>query len=884
MIDFIFITSKETPNFNIMTKSLHSIKNIILLVFIGLVFTTKSNGQNPFNCDYNAYLFQFNDIYAVDLASGSYYLVKEDIIPGRINGAAYNPADGFIWGAVRDSKDIVRIGADFEIDLFEIPELPDANKYVGAIDPNGLYFLKGSGADYHTMDLDPNSPTYAQYIASGTLSQSLHNHDWAFNAVDGQLYTVEKSSNILYRVDPSNGNVTSLGVVPILSGLNYTYGAVYFDADGRFYVSANQTGTIYVIQEVQTLDEETEMESNIFAFGPSSSSNDGARCPTAPVPQEDCINGLDDDGDGLVDCEDPSCSGYANCPVIEAPTTSSNDGGLESNGRLSQQINQRNFYRAKSGYSFDQMNARRVTRASMNAQRNGNNSFMLQDFIPLTTISEDYVVDATPQDLVGITNATEVYAVDYMKNNNSIASILALKTENGVYEHTKYICDRLLGAEILSISTIELTEDFHFIKSLIKNADNTVEFVLSLSARVINSDANFQVDSHWNIDQYDDTATYYNFQIWTKSIDDLYSLGLEVLSLLNAEKPISDYDLSTPPTVFVKKGQYINGTLDLEIVNTNLTSNVDLTSGYRLTETSEFESYDTTVDVSGGYITNHQVDTGSLFDIGFRIGDGIETPDDLFMSDGPWGIDDADPSTSVLSYEILPNNQTFNNEEFPVARNLDLEVETSGYVSAYRALTPRFQPVDVSDYNTFKFTASGSGIMQVTLIKSSISDWEDQYRASVSLSESSSQDFEIHMSSFLNDMGQHVDANDITTIVFTLESEDGTSVKKHLNIEHLRFSQQALSTDELEANVSEIKVYPNPLKQNATIEFNTATSQNIEVMVYNQLGAVVHKLNFESVVGNNKVDFDRQSLASGLYFLRVSSHNNHFKTIKLIIE
>ena len=71
--------------------------------------------------------------------------------------------------------------------------------------------------------------------------------------------------------------------MPILSGLNYTYGAVYFDASGRFYISSNQTGTIYVIQNVQDLNGSTSMDSNLFAFGPSSSSNDGARCPTGNV-------------------------------------------------------------------------------------------------------------------------------------------------------------------------------------------------------------------------------------------------------------------------------------------------------------------------------------------------------------------------------------------------------------------------------------------------------------------------------------------------------------------------------------------------------------------------------------------------------------------------
>lgn len=100
-----------------------------------------------------------------------------------------------------------------------------------------------------------------------SLSQAITNHDWAFNAADNMLYTVEKFSNILYRIDPTNGNVQALGVVPILAGLNYTYSAVYFDVDGNFYVSANQTGTVYVIYSVQNVTSTLDMQSNFFAFG-----------------------------------------------------------------------------------------------------------------------------------------------------------------------------------------------------------------------------------------------------------------------------------------------------------------------------------------------------------------------------------------------------------------------------------------------------------------------------------------------------------------------------------------------------------------------------------------------------------------------------------------
>ncbi|MBT8253271.1 MAG: hypothetical protein KJN68_04815, partial [Bacteroidia bacterium] len=281
---------------------------------LSTVVISQLSAQNePFNCSYSAYLFQYNDIYSVDLATGNSYVVASDVTEGNINAAAYNPQDGFLWGSLSSpSKTIVRIGADFNTETFYIEELPTSNRYVGDINPDGIYYLKGGGTTFYKIDLNPNSPSYSEFLATGTLSQGISIHDWAFNSQDGQLYTVEKNTNKLYRINPETNEVYNLGEVPILSGFNYTYGAVYFDAAGNFYVSSNQTGTIYIISNVQNLNGSDPINSNLFAFGPSSSSNDGARCPTAPVPLENCSNGIDDDGDGLSDCDDPSCSGVSN--------------------------------------------------------------------------------------------------------------------------------------------------------------------------------------------------------------------------------------------------------------------------------------------------------------------------------------------------------------------------------------------------------------------------------------------------------------------------------------------------------------------------------------------------------------------------------------------
>ncbi|GAA3629449.1 DUF6923 family protein [Flavivirga jejuensis] len=853
----------------------------LLFVFV-FAFITHSNAQDePFNCDYNAYLFQYNDVYAIDLASGSSYNVATDITEGTINAAAYNPADGFIWGSLSyPSKSIVRIGKDFSTLIFYVDELSTSGRYIGDINTQGVYYLKGGGTTYYTIDVNPNSENYGNHIATNDFSQSLSIHDWAFNAVDDKLYTVEKNTNKLYRIDPDTNIIEDLGEVPILSGLNYTYGAVYFDASGRFYVSANQTGTVYVIQNVQDIDGTNAIDSNLFAFGPSSSQNDGARCPTAPVPQEDCINGIDDDGDGLVDCEDPSCSGYASCPVIVAPISSGNEGGLESNNRLSELINKRNFNRAKNNYKFDKASAKRLVKSAKYGKKAGKTGLQLSDFVPIETISEDYIIESSPTDLLNITNATDIYSVDYMKEDKAIATILVLKTDSGVYEHTKYICDRLLGAELLSVSTIEI-RDHSFIKALIRNVDGSLEFVLSLSAKPSNGDNNFEVESHWNLDKYESNVPFYNFQIWSNSLDDLLHLSEEVVRLLDIQKPVTSYNSSAPPTVFVKKGKYHHGKLELQIVNSNKSESINFNAGLRATETNVLENITSTLNLDGNYITNIEVDTGSLFDIGFRIGDGIQTPDDLFMSDGPWGYDDASSGTELITYDIVPNKEAFDAADFPIERNIELIANTNDYIAAYRALTPKYNPVDVSNYNSLQFKAKGTGTMTVRLIKESISNWDAQYKTDVVLTDKL-QDYSMPFSEFTSTNGNNFTTHDITSMIFTMTSETGEEETKEMTLEQLRFStSKAVLVESLN---DKIVISPNPMISNATLHFTSEDSESVELLVYNQLGSLVKRTTHETVEGKNEIKLGRIGLNLGMYFCSIKSNTKTYDPIKLLIE
>lgn len=857
-------------------------KKLQLFLFTFLIFSiskTAFSQSEPFNCVYNAYLFQHNDIYAVNLASGSSVLVAENLVDTKINAAAYNSADGFLWGYVKDeSKTLIRIGKNFETQKFTIESIPDGGdwSYVGDINLDGIYHYK-SGRVIYKVDLNPESDTYLNYLESFNLPANYNIHDWAFNANDGMLYAVEKSTNILYRINVETNTTTNLGVIPILNGVDYAYGAVYFDLDGNFYISANETGTIYRVKAVQDITANGEMDSNLFAFGPASSSNDGARCPAAPVPDEDCSNGVDDDGDGLVDCDDPACSGVAACPVI-TPVTPGNDGGLESNNRLSEKINARNYFRKRSNYNFNASKAP-VFKPAINTF--GTTGESIEDFIPTDTLVNTNPVISTPKDLYNLSNAIDIYSVDYLnENDETMASILALETEDGVYEHTKYICDRLLGAEILGINTFLINEEL-FIKTTIKNPGGEVEHVLSFS--VYDKGDSYGVESHWNLDKYS-KESFYNFQIWANSVDDLYKLSYKIIDTFQKIKKISSYNTSTPPTTFVRSGSYKNGKLSLNITNAANSTSIQVQGGIRETETSEEETINTTVAVDG-YSSTLEFDSGTLFDFGFRItGDKGGTPDDLYIADGAWGVDDSSYNTEVLEYEISAQTETAIDNAFLVERNIYLSAKTENYISAYKAFTPRFRAIDLSEYNTLKFNTKGSGEMSIIIMKDNVEEWDAQHKYTLELS-AEMETKEIRLTEFKNNTGESIDMSNVTMIVFQQKVNTiGTAETKEMSLENIQFQTLEKEIISEDTNINEPIFVTNQIIEATTIEISSSKESTYELSVYNITGKKIQTLTGDINKGVNSIYYTKPDNCSGVCIYKMEIENGKTYKGKLIFQ
>jgi len=248
------------------------------LLFAVLSFQVESAPFN--NCPSKAFLIQETvaQLYGVNLVTGDYSLLSSDLgTNNKINGFGFNFHDNYLYGWGYEWGTLIRIGNDFQAESLVVSNNPGANFFVGdvALNENAYYmYKKGSSFGLYKIVLDESAADYlvSTRIIDGA-SLSLAIFDLAFHPENGFAYSVDSNGN-LFRINVSDGSALSLGNV----GVSGTFGAVYFDVNGNLYISRNQDGQIFRIDLTVAAP-----AAELFAYGPSSSNNDGARCAIAPI-------------------------------------------------------------------------------------------------------------------------------------------------------------------------------------------------------------------------------------------------------------------------------------------------------------------------------------------------------------------------------------------------------------------------------------------------------------------------------------------------------------------------------------------------------------------------------------------------------------------------
>ncbi|WP_420571111.1 DUF4114 domain-containing protein [Kordia sp.] len=565
--------------------------------------------------------------------------------------------------------------------------------------------------------------------------------------------------------------------------------------------------------------------------------------------------------------------------------TSAYDGGLESNGNLAALIAQRNLKRIQIGDSGDKKQVQTFYNKQNYSSENPEDGTSLDSYLPDTGMfGTETAHISTPTDLLGITNATEVFALDMYQENTRVSAVLATATEGAIYDHSKVICDRLNNSSLDDVRTV-IVRGHQLISAKIKRPTGETEYTLSFSVKL--GDTANELFSFWNIAQYPE-GNYYNFQIWGGSFSQVFTIGNHIIDTLTQEKPLNSQTLDDViPPVFVSSGYYANGNVHLNIINKINTTSILFDASIAATEVSERTTMTQNISLTGDWNDTVMIATGQLFDIGLSLSTDVSAQQDaLYLADGPWGIDYQEDNVIVTNFHVDNTTVQDIEDSYEIERQAIVSGQAQGTVNLFRHVLPGDQTLDVSEYDAFQFNITNSQPVEIILVQEDLDDWNNRYRISISQNNTETM-YRIPFNEFEDGNGNPADITNVKTIIFSTQGDYQSYIPFNLQVHSARFGMEnTLDIEEFEIEVAHNKLMaiPNPMITQTQLQFTAKQSEDAQLSVYDQVGKVVYTTKVKSKIGQNTVPLNRNNLRPGLYFCKIESRSQTYKTLKLIVK
>ncbi len=501
---------------------------------------------------------------------------------------------------------------------------------------------------------------------------------------------------------------------------------------------------------------------------------------------------------------------------------------------------------------------------------------------------DQYDKTSAVTDLETFTNAIDVRAVDFTKNKVTKAVAFATKTLGGVYSHTKPICDRLRGAELLKVENV-LIQGLTFVRYTLKQEDGSLEYAISFSAGTKSGRNNFSIQSNWMTKDYIGEDTLVNYQLWAANPSNVETMVVEVLSRLQNIMPVQQINKNGLPNAYVESGNRKATNLSLTIQN-----NTSNTAGYfELTE-RKYEDGSTAVRTVPFTITANAKSTVELpvgdsyeADVKMFLNNGLE--DLVYMADGIWGKSFNQATTTVNQFSVSnDDNRQYSSDEYPLLRNVTIQATSPDYVSVYKFLRGGGAAQNLSEYKSFKFTANTNSAsnIRVTITKKSIAGWDKQYTYLVSNVEDG-KTYQIGLSEFVSadsSLSKTMDASDITSVVFSIEISSGQSTNFTTALRDLSFTKEdVVYTRTLE--VKSVNIAPNPNKGVFKVSFVSPNDKPLKLKVLDLSGRIVASKFITAIRGNNQVSVElTNGLKNGYYVVALEGFDTKYEPQKLMIN
>jgi len=579
--------------------------------------------------------------------------------------------------------------------------------------------------------------------------------------------------------------------------------------------------------------------------------------------------------------------------VYSCSVSSGSTGGLESKS-LGAAIGERNFNLYKNGKNgpVQYTEAELITapkRGSFGTFGIGSVSSLAAKMPDQVSTYLPYDKSASVTDLESITNAIDVRAIDFTQSNLPKAVAFATQTVGGIYSHTKPICDRLKGAQLLNIENVQI-QGLTFIRYTIQQPDGGTEYAVSFSAGQKGGRGTYSIQSDWLMPDYASEDTMYNYQLWAASPADVNTMVTQVLSKLKTNMPVAQVYANDLPGAYVSAASRQGTTLNLTVNNRTANTSGYFTLTQKATEnTSVSDNVVIPFTVGANGKTTVSIPVGDTYDANISMVFNNTTTDMLYMADGIWGTS-SDNNTTVSQFNVTNNSsRVYPENEYALLRDVQVQVTTPSYLSIYKYLKGGAAATNLSAYKSFHFTTAtnAEGMnLKVTITKQSVSNWNSQYTYTIN-NYQDGQTYKLALSDFKSTdstLPAVLDASDVTSVVYNVINPTGNSVSITTGITNSAFSTENIAYEQ-SLNVKTVSVTPNPNNGIFKVSFASPSATQLHLNVIDVTGRIVSTTLVNATTGKNEVSVNVSQVAkNGVYFVTLQGEGVKYNSQQVLLH
>jgi hypothetical protein len=258
----------------------------------------------------------------------------------------------------------------------------------------------------------------------------------------------------------------------------------------------------------------------------------------------------------------------------------------------------------------------------------------------------------------------------------------------------------------------------------------------------------------------------------------------------------------------------------------------------------------------------------------------------VYLADGTWSLDYNKQTTTISKFNVSnESNATTNANEHRLFRNVSVTGTSKDYITVYKTMMGGGLEQNVAAFKSIIFNANtiGAGKVKVTLVKKSITNWNDQYTYTMNLD--GDKEYGINLSQFTSTkFNSAMNANDITAVNFSFMNSRGVSSTMNINLSKARFTTTTIATD---VTANAINVYPNPTTGKFNVGFTSELAQPLVLKVVETATGKTVKTQFiNAAKGANQtaVVLDNITSSNGLYIVTLEGDNVKYNAAKLIVN